>query len=554
LARQEPDSPLLMKPARPNSSERAPLLWVVLPLAAGIALADWLRWDEGDWVVAVGALAGVLAAAVPSSGRPIWVGLAVMFAGALHYQTHRQPMPAWDDLPDREVELVVTVKRVFGTAAEQAGMSFLGDIHHANDPRNELAGQRIHVQLRGTRDPGAHFARGATLRLVGQISRLEPQTTAGFVQYLEDSGLNFRMRQARWIDTVSPPSLYAQLRDTIKAEAATILSAGLSSRPELAGALRAMLLGERHELTQDAKSLFMRSGTMHLFAISGLHIGVIATALHTVLRIARFRLLTCVIVGTLLLWFYVDLIGLTPSALRAWLMISCYQLAKAVRAPGNPLAAIATSALLVLLLDPLQLFSAGFQMSYAVVLAILIHGLPLGEHWQTLIQPWRDLPPVSLTKLQRGVRGATAGVLSAAAFTWTASLIGLITSVAFFGWFTPLAFYANVILVPLASGVVTGGFLSMMAGLAGLSGIALLFNHAAAILLVVMQAALTAGLGNTGSMTSSFWSPYWGSIAVIAVLGSMVIARDFLDPASRWRWWLPSLVSFLMLVIGLRIA
>jgi competence protein ComEC len=298
----------------------------------------------------------------------------------------------------------------------------------------------------------------------------------------------------------------------------------------------------------------MRSGTMHLFAISGLHIGVIAATLLGVLRLSQIPPVLRFVLGAGLLWAYVDLIGQTPSALRAWLMITCWHAARVWRAPGNPLAAIATSALLVLLLDPMQLFSAGFQMSYAIVFALLIHGLPLGEHWQGLIRPWRDLPVASLSPGQRMLQAVVAKVLVAAAFTWTASLIGLITSVAYFNWFTPLAFYANIVLVPLAGGVVAAGFAAIILGVSGLGPLALLFNHAAALLLVIMQGCLNLGLGNTGSVPATFFISVWGPLGIMAVLVSMALARELVRPESRWHWWTPTVVSLLVLVIGLRFA
>ncbi len=547
-----------MHSPRPNSVERAPLLWVVLPFASGIALADMGHVAGGVGVWAGVALIGLMIAWSPfrafNRGGVMAIALVLVGAGGLHYSAVRNPLPGWENLPDREIEFTIKVERVFGALSPERGLSFLGSIKAANDPRNELSGQRVHVQLRATEDQQAIFARGATLHLVGRIGHLSGLPRDGFSQYLEDLGLNFRVRQARWQATVEAPSLYAAVRDEIKRQAATILEAGLAEHPALAGALRAMLLGERHELTDDAKALFVRSGTMHLFAISGLHIGVIATALYLLLRIGRLRPLAIFLIGAALLWFYVDLIGRPPSAVRAWLMITCYQAARVWRTPGNPLASIAASALLVLLLDPMQLFSAGFQMSYAVVFALLIHGLPLGEHWNSLIRPWRDIPNATLQTWQRVGQAMITRTLQAAALTWTASLIGLITSVAFFGWFTPLAFYANVLLVPLAGLVVAGGFTAIVVGLAGSMTLALVFNHAAALVLVAMQTVLEMGIGNTGSKLASFWLPAWGQTGMVAVLAAMVFAHERIDPTSRWHWWLPTGVSFLVLVIGLRFA
>lgn len=541
----------------PTGSERAPLLWLILPVIGGIILADLggLVLPRAFWFLTLAI--GTALTFATWRNHPAWWRAGIIISGialgSLHCSYHRQQLPGWAELPDREVELVVSVDRVFESAYSHRSFSFGGHVQAAAAPSAELEGQTVHVQLRRPADPTAILARGASLQVIGQLTRLDPHQSEGFELFLADSGYGFRVRQARWLATTEPPSAYARTRDTLKDRAGEILARGLADHPTLVGAMQAMLLGQRHELSANAKSLFMRSGTMHLFAISGLHIGVIAAALHGLLRVARLSRPAAFFVGTALLWGYVDLIGQTPSAVRAWLMITCFLGSRICRAPGNPVAAIATSALLVLLLDPLQLFSAGFQMSYAIVFALLLHGIPVGEHWQTLIRPWRDLPLASLAPWQRWIQTRTEVMLMAAAFTWVASLIGILSSVAFFGWFTPLAFYANLVLVPLAILVISAGFASILLGLAGLAPLALVFNHAAALVLMVMQRALEWGLGGAASRTAEFVTSSWGQLGIVLVLATMVVVRERTKASSRWRWWGPPLVTVLVLVIGLRL-
>lgn len=540
----------------PTGSERAPLLWLILPMVGGITLASLGDASLPRWpwygLVAIGG--ATVLATWRNGGWPWQFGmmLAGLSLGALHHEHHRQTLPDWTTLPDREVQVEVTVDRVFESAYSARSFSFGGKVTSALDPSAEIIGQKVHVQLRRPADPGAALARGAELRLIGQLTALSRETDSDFAQYLAESGYNFRIRQARWLANTAEPSAYARVRDALRARAAVILARGLDDHPALVGAMQAMLLGQRHELSDDAKSLFMRSGTMHLFAISGLHIGVIAAALHGTLRVMRLSRFAAFVVGSLFLLGYVDLIGQTPSAVRAWLMITCFLGSRICRAPGNPVAAIAASALLVLLLDPLQLFSAGFQMSYAIVFALLLHGIPLGEHWQTLIRPWRDLPGASLAGWQRQLQTGTEGVLTAAALTWSASLIGILSGVAFFGWFTPMAFYANLLLVPMAMFVISGGFVSILCGLAGIGPWALWFNHAAAMTLWIMREALQWGLGNAASRPAEFITSWWGQTGMALVLATMVLVRERTRPSNRWRWWGPPLVTVLWLVIGLR--
>lgn len=535
---------------------RAPLLWLCLPFAAGIATADaLLRTMPGSlWAgVALVSATGLLWArhAKLEIGMRLGLLLTMCATGALHYTVTRDRLPEWDQLPDREIIFSIRVERVWSSSADGRLYNFLGRLTDVNHPAAELNNQWTHVQLRRPQDPAAGLERGATLRLIGRVVPLREDNAYRFDQYLEEQGLNFRVRQARWLGNLAPPSAYAQAREALKHHAGSTLSAGLEQHPDLAGALRAMLLGERHELSDNAKTLFMRSGTMHLFAISGLHIGVIAVTVLVTLRLLRLPRGLRFLAGAILLWLYVDLIGRPPSAQRAWLMITCYHAARTLRAPGNPLSAIAASALLVLLIDPRQLFSAGFQMSYAIVFALLIHGVPLGEQWQRRVRPWRDLPTASLAWWQRSTQAGVKGLMMAAALTWTASLIGLLTSIAFFGWFTPLAFYANVLLVPLAGGVVAAGFAAIVLGWLGLANVALLFNHAAAVVLVIMRTGLELGLGNTGSVPAEFAVPLWGQACMLTVLMSMAFVRERVPPDSRWFGGIPALVALLGLVIGL---
>ena len=540
-----------------TGSNRAPLLWLILPLIGGITLSGLLsgRLPTGICYAGLGIGAATMIAARRNDHR--WWALGIILTGlsfgALHHDHQRQTLPEWAKLPDREVTVVVGVDRIFASAYSHRSFSFGGRVVSAHAPSEEIVGQKVQVQLR--RPPPetkAALARGSRLKLIGQLTPLGPDPESEFSAYLADSGYNFRIRQGRWLENTTTPSAYAQARDELRSRAAKILAQDLEDHPERGGARQAMLLGQRHELTDDAKSLFMRSGTMHLFAISGLHIGVIAAVLHGLLRALRISRLTAFIIGSGLLLGYVDLIGQTPSAVRAWLMITCFHGARVWRAPGNSVAAIAASALLVLLWDPMQLFSAGFQMSYAIVFALLLYGVPLGEHWQRLVQPWRDLPVASLSPRQRWVQSRTEVVLMAGALTWAASLIGILSSVTFFGWFTPLAFYANMLLVPLAGLVISGGFVGILCGLVGVGPWALWFTHAAALVLGIMREALRWGLGSGASHPAEFMSAWWGQTGMFLVLAAIVMVREVLSPQNRWRWWGPPLVTILWLVIGLR--
>lgn len=539
---------------------RAPVLWLVLPLATGIALAHASPWAVPKSIVlpliglATVAAVGCLLADLPPRRTLTLTVLLGLLVGMLHHDVQRQRLPDWDRLPQREVSLDVHVDRVFAHANPDWPLSFIGTIVGADSHLADLTGQALHVRAR-RRDATDTARRDEVLTVLGQ---LEPLPRRGgrvddFEDYLIDRGLNFRLVRGRVLAHRFAPSAYARWRDDLKLRASAVLGAGLARRPDLAGALQAMLLGQREALSASAQALFVQSGTMHLFAISGLHIGIIAGVLYGGLRLLRLPRWAALLAGALWLAFYVDLIGRTPSAVRAWLMVICVQASLVLRAPGNPLAGLAVSALLVLLIDPLQLFSTGLQMSYGIVAALLLYGLPLGQILAERWRPWRHLPHSSLRPWQQRWLAMWPGCLEALAMSWSASVVGLISGVAFFGWFTPLALPANLVLIPLAGLAITGGFLAMVLGLVGADWLALVFNHGAALVLAGMQQVLACGTAATGGATpAQFITAWWGEAGLLLALGTMLVgyAQGW---TGRWgRWWYPPAVTAVVLVTGMR--
>src|SRR6185295_7198734 len=86
--------------------------------------------------------------------------------------------------------------------------------------------------------------------------------------------------------------------------------------------LWAMTLGWKTGLTQEVAEPFMQSGTLHIFAISGLHIALIAGILVSLLRVLQVPRGACGLVVIPLIWFYTAATGWQASAIRSTLMMS----------------------------------------------------------------------------------------------------------------------------------------------------------------------------------------------------------------------------------------
>jgi competence protein ComEC len=530
---------------------RAPLLWLLLPFLAGISLGRLVDVTPvAAWLLA-GALTAALAAIfLAKRSRVAWatsLGAGMFLAGMADYALHARRLPGWDALPPREARLRLRVERVFA-AVNPKRASGLAVIVSADTPLEELAGQHVYFSL--ARPAGANaLVRSAVVSAAGLVQAVPRHPAAdSFDDFLANTGLGFKFTRGHLLAEEKPAGAYYRFCARAQEKFAAILGAGLADkRPELAGILRAMMLSQKHELSSGQRELFMQSGTMHFFAISGLHIGVIASVLQALLALLRLPRWARFATGIALLWLYVDITGASPSAGRALVMVIFMQAALVLRWPGNPLAALAASAFIVLLAQPMQLFTASFQMSYCVVATLLLLGLPLGEMLRERFKLFSHLPKVSLTWRQRLVVATLDKILAALGLGVATALVAAVTGIAFFRLFTPGALAANLGLIPLASFAIFAGFISLLCGLAGFPPASVLFNRAAALILAAIQWLIGAFVKAPGAYWPAEFKAEWWADVVLAAL----LAAGLAGYATRWRRgtvWVPFALVALALI------
>jgi ComEC/Rec2-related protein len=255
------------------------------------------------------------------------------------------------------------------------------------------------------------------------------------------------------------------------------LARGLPEEDETLRLIWAMALGWKTAFTNEIATPFMRSGTMHVFAISGLHIALIAGILVTLLRALRVPRAACGLVALPLLWFYTGATGWQSSAIRSAVMMSVVIGGWVLKRPGDLVNSLAAAALVILVWDPRQLFQAGFQLSFSVVLSLALL-LPLLEPWrQRLLAPDPFLPDSGRPRWRRWI-DAPMRWLSLGAAVSVVAWVGSVPLIAhYFHLFTPVSLLANLVVVPLSS-------LELMCNLGSLlcekwlPCVAELFNHA----------------------------------------------------------------------------
>ena len=535
---------------------RAPLLWLVGPLMAGLAAGKIGELAPVPWLLGA-ALVGAIAANLAAWRSPRWWATAtagaMFFAGSASYALHRARLPRWEGLPPREVRVSLRVKRIFPQTDGKRATG-LGTIVRTEELVSELLGQRVYFSLalrRGELAP----VRSAVVAATGVLAPLPRDPPADtFDSYLANAGLNFRLTRGRLLKTDQPPTRYHAFLEHAATKLNEWLSAGVAAkRPELTAVFRAMMLGQKHELSDEQNALFMQSGTMHLFAINGLHIGVVAMALHALLTAVRCPRPVAALVTLAVLWLDVDTTGASPSAVRAFILVACYQTATVLRRPANGIAALAAAALIVLLVDPLALFSASFQMSYGVVLAILTFGIPLADWLATRLAIFRDLPEVTWAWWQRLLGMALRWFWPVLGIGLAAALVSTVSGPQFFHVWAPGGLVANLVLVPIAMVVIVAGFASVVAGLAGAASLGILFNHAAMVLLIIIDRLIRIGAAIPGTWWTANWREPWLASATLAALTAALLAGY----AAGWRrerggWWPPFAIAGLGLIFGVK--
>lgn len=535
---------------------RAPLLWIVLPFIAGLAAGKSGLPGNAGWLLGAAALCALAALVAAAQAPRFWppsIIAAMLLAGMASYGLNRARLPVWDNLPPREARLSLRVDRVFA-AADGRRASGLATILASEDHLRELEGQHVYFSLTLGRSEAPPI-RSAVISAVGVLLTLARDPPADtFDGYLAGAGMNFRLTRGRVLAEKKSANAYYRFCARAAAWSNDVLGRGIAAkRPELAGLLRAMMLGTTHELSDEQRTLFMQSGTMHLFAISGLNIGVIAAALQALLMLFRLPRWAQFAVGTALLWLFVDITGASPSAVRAFAMAAFLQAAFVLRRPGNVLAAIVMSAFAVLLLAPLQVFSASFLMSYAIVVALLVLGLPLADAWLGRWIPWRDLPKATWGWWQHAIDYAWRGTASALAIGVATTLVSLLTGVQFFRLLTPGSLVANLVLIPAAVVVTLGGFGALLCALVGFGFGAVLCNHAAALILLGIEWVVRLSVRVPGAhVGASFISPWVGPLALGLLLATLLFGYSTEWKLRRGGWWPPFAIVTLVLLFGVR--
>jgi len=295
--------------------------------------------------------------------------------------------------------------------------------------------------------------------------------------YLRRLNIHYQLQTAGEPDWQILASPRKPLADRFRTWARQALAMGLPAEDESLRLEWALTLGWKTALTEDVSEPFVQAATYHIFAVDGLRMAIVFGICFGLFRALGIPRSISGLILIPLIWFYVALTGWPASAIRATVMLTIVIMGWVLRRPSDLINSLFAAALIILIWDPQQLFQAGFQLSFFVVLCIILIVPPLQKYWERLFAPdpllpkqlHRQWPPVVRVPLR-----FVSGVLLTSFAAW----VGAIPLVAnYFNIVTPISTPANLLAVPLCAVVLISNLASLLLA-PWFHSAAVLFNYA----------------------------------------------------------------------------
>ncbi len=287
-----------------------------------------------------------------------------------------------------------------------------------------------------------------TILFKAKFDTLKPSTNPyafNYAKYLKNKRIYRQSFVKKFKVIPSPYWNFEAFFNKIKVNVAQKITTALGAYEETAVA-KALLIGDKNELSYKIKNNYARTGSIHLLAISGLHTATIYLILYYLL----FFFQLCpggkaiqIILSLLLLWFYAGITGFSASVFRAGLMITLVQLCVLFQRKKMLIHILFLSAFLQLLICPNLLFDVGFQLSYAAVLSIFLFFPLFKNHFHFRFKLFQYYYHAILITLL-----ATLGTLP--------------FSLYYFNFFPTLFLLSNLVITPLFGWLMVIGFIMLL--------------------------------------------------------------------------------------------
>src|SRR5439155_4196715 len=226
--------------------------------------------------------------------------------------------------------------------------------------------------------------------------------------------------------------------------------------------LRALLLGDKDPELRDIQEQFRKTGTSHHLSISGMHVAVLGAFVYGICRLLRLRPRWAVSIGVVFTIMYGLAALPSPPVVRSVLLCVFFGVGVLLRRTRDPIQLLALSVFAMLIYHPLDLYNAGFQLSFGTVLALMVFSRPFMQFMRGLgaeepFDPNRKRP--LMQRLTRRMHNGFTDSFYVGVVAWAVSMPLIIFH---FNQINPWAIVCGIILAPFVFASLIGGLAKLV--------------------------------------------------------------------------------------------
>ena len=266
---------------------------------------------------------------------------------------------------------------------------------------------------------------GVKIKFLSELKLAQELFSYGNVSYSAIRGYKYKCDVADGLVVTGDASFFARVRGRVRE---TLFS---NLEYEAAAICYAMIVGDTSEIEYNTLRSFRYGGIAHVFAVSGLHIGLVYLVINKLLKKAVVNGQIAAVLSVAVVFLYAGVCGFTLSSLRAAIMCGIAAAARIFRKKYDGLNSLAYAVTLILIIKPFSLFSLGFQLSACAVLGICFCSRSIADFFK-------------LIKTPKPISSAVGASLGAGAGTLPVMSLG-------FGYVSGVGLCMNVLIMPLIS-------------------------------------------------------------------------------------------------------
>lgn len=373
-------------------------------------------------------------------------------------------------------------------------------------------------------EPSKKLENGSRVSFTGTIyhpSRQQNPHGFDFDLYLKQHGIAAGVYGREALTVTTPASAFAgSPAYRLRSKLTKMLYEVMGKNAALASV---MLLGASDQLPEEARADFRVTGTAHILSISGLHVAYIAAMVIWFLKLLRLSPKVRFFVLAAFLAAYSYLVGLSPPVIRSSMMLLFYMGAKLNGQAHDPLTSISAAFLVLLILNPLDLLSPGFQLSFGAVTGMLMIGEPLVKGQNRLFPEKR---PKGRGMLRQYLHKQWQSVKTMPALGLAAQIGVMFPLAAWYNELSIFGIFVNLLVIPYTALLMLAYLLALacspLGGIGRIAGAAASFMTDALLFAVSLAAKIP---GMAVKVPSPAWPVILGGAAFLLLLSPYVLFR-----------------------------